>query len=84
MSIDFSEFTLTECDETIAKYGLTDFDTYIVRDFPRYTESQRLAILQQWDAMLANETRLSKEHAGHFARKRQLDSVHFALKSAGR
>ncbi len=84
MTRNFSDFTISECDATVEKYGLTDFDTYIARDFPRFSEADRLQILQQWDSMLSNETALTREHAGHVARKRLLDNVHFALKRAGR
>jgi hypothetical protein len=84
MTRNFSDFTISECDATIEKYGLTDFNTYVIRDFPRYNEAERLAVLQQWDSMLANETALTKEHAGHISRKRLLDNVHFALRRAGR
>jgi hypothetical protein len=44
MSRDFSDFTISECDDVVEKYGLTDFETYIARDFPRFNENERLAI----------------------------------------
>jgi hypothetical protein len=84
MARNFSDFTISECDATVEKYGLTDFETYIERDFPRFSEAERLAVLMQWDEMLSNETRPTKELADHVSRKRQLDDVHFALKNIGR
>ena len=84
MSRDFSDFTISECDDVVEKYGLTDFETYIARDFPRFNENERLAILLQWESMLSNEVALTREHAGHISRKRRLDDVHFLLKRSGR
>jgi hypothetical protein len=84
MARDFSDFRISECDATIEKYGLTDFDSYLGQHFPRFNEAQRVAVLQQWDEMLSNETALTKEHAGHISRKRRLDDVHFLLKRSGR
>jgi len=81
---DFSEFTIAECDEAVRRYGLEDFDTFISQSFPRYSEADRVQILRQWDGMLSNEVRPTREHASHIARKRELDRVHFALKRVGR
>ena len=81
---DFSDFTIDECDETIEKYGLTNFEDYIASVFPRFNEAQRVAVLQQWDALLSKEASITREHAGHITRKRRLDDMHFALKRAGR
>jgi len=84
MTKDFSDLTISECDATIERYGLTDFDSYIARDFPSFNEAERVQILMQWDELLSKETRPTREHASHIARKRELDRVHFALKAVGR
>ncbi len=53
-------------------------------DFVNASAPQRMQWLEGWRSSMAEEYRVTREHAEYLTKQRELESIHAALKKAGR
>jgi ribosome modulation factor len=79
--------SMQEFRDRIQRYHNADFDEAFAKlknDMIKASPETRIQWLQSWDSAMAEETRITKDHAEWITKRREMGDLHDLLKRNGR